>query len=132
MSETLSIGAVAERAGLQASAIRYWERLGLLPKPARDGGRRRYDPGVLDLLAAIEVAKAAGFSLREIKHLFRGFDSRTRPSERWRRMATAKLEELDAMAARIEGMRALLERGLDCGCLTLEDCRLVREHATGV
>ena len=123
---TLSIGTVAERAGVQTSTIRYYERLGLLPPPGRTSGRRRYDPGVLELLAAIEVAKAAGFSLREIKQLFVGFEAGSSPSQRWSALAAAKLQELDAQAARIEAMRALLERGLECGCLTLDDCRLVR------
>ena len=122
---TLAIGEVAERAGLQTSAIRYYERVGLLPAPERISGRRRYRPEVLQLLAAIEVSKAAGFSLEEVKRLFHGFDQATPPSERWRELAATKLEELDVLAERLEGMRALLERGLECGCLSLEDCELV-------
>lgn len=126
MDGTLAIGEIAARAGLQTSAIRYYERVGLLPAPARVSGRRRYGPEVLQLLAAIEASKAAGFSLDEIKRLFHGFDAATSPSERWHGLAAAKLAELDALADRIEGMRALLQRGLECGCLTLEDCELLR------
>jgi MerR family transcriptional regulator, redox-sensitive transcriptional activator SoxR len=125
---TLSIGEVAERAGLRASAIRYYERSGLLPPPERRAGQRRYGPGVLDLLLAIGVSKEAGFSLAEIRRLLGGFADATPPSERWRRLAEAKLEELDSLADRIEGMRALLHRGLECGCLRLEDCELLRER----
>jgi MerR family redox-sensitive transcriptional activator SoxR len=125
---TLAIGEVAERAGLQTSAIRYYERVGLLPAPERISGRRRYGPEVLQLLAAIEASKAAGFSLEEIKRLFHGFDRATPPSARWRELATTKLEELDGVAERLEGMRSLLQRGLECGCLSLEDCKLVSER----
>jgi MerR family redox-sensitive transcriptional activator SoxR len=128
VAESLAIGEVADRAGLQPSAIRYYERLGLLPAPARTSGRRRYGPEVLDLLAAIEVAKAAGFSLQEVGQLMSGFDPATPPSARWAALAEGKLEELDRLAARIEGMRALLRRGLECGCLRLEDCELLAER----
>lgn len=128
-ADTLAIGEVAKRAGLQASAIRYYERVGLLPEPERNSGRRRYRPDVLQLLAAIEVSKDAGFSLEEIKRLFHGFDPATPPSQRWRRLAQAKVRELDALAERIEGMRLLLERGLECGCLRLEDCELLHARS---
>jgi MerR family redox-sensitive transcriptional activator SoxR len=121
----LSIGEVAERAGLRTSAVRYYERVGLLPPPERQSGRRRYDAGVVHLLAAIAVAKDAGFSLREIEHLFHGFDAAAAPSARWQALAEGKLAELDALAARIEAMRELLRHGLDCGCLQLEDCELI-------
>jgi MerR family transcriptional regulator, redox-sensitive transcriptional activator SoxR len=125
MDGRLAIGEVAHRAGLQASAIRYYERVGLLPAPERVGGRRRYGAEVLQLLAAIEVSKAAGFSLDEIRRLFDGFDGAVPPSERWRELTKAKLEQLDVLEERLEGMRALLQRGLECGCLRLEDCELV-------
>ena len=123
--QTLAIGEVARAAGVQASAIRYYERRGLLPAPARSGGKRRYDARVLQRLRVIEVAKQAGFSLREIGRLLGGFDRRTTPSERWRALAEDKLREVDAQIARAERMRAFLLRGLECGCLTLEDCRLL-------
>src|SRR5213080_3633848 len=58
---TISIGEVARRAGLQASAIRYYEKIGLLPKTQRISGQRRYEPNVLNYLEVIDVAKRAGF-----------------------------------------------------------------------
>jgi MerR family redox-sensitive transcriptional activator SoxR len=122
---TLAIGQIARAAAVEASTIRYYERQGLLPKPARAGGKRRYDAGVLQRLRVIEVAKQAGFSLREIRRLLYGFDRGATPSERWRALAEDKLRDVDALLARAEGMRALLLRGLQCGCLTLEDCELL-------
>jgi MerR family transcriptional regulator, redox-sensitive transcriptional activator SoxR len=124
-AETIAIGEVARRAGVETSTIRYYERVGLLPAPERQSGRRRYEPAVVTALAAIGVAKEAGFSLREIRQLFSGFESDVPPSERWSCMAHDKLRELDTLAEQIESMRALLRRGLECGCLTLEDCELV-------
>ena len=70
---TITIGEVARRAGLQTSAIRYYEKIGLLPKTQRVGGQRRYDTGVLNYLEVIDVAKRAGFRMDEIRHLFHGF-----------------------------------------------------------
>ena len=83
-------------------------------------------PDVLELLRVIEVSKAAGFTLAEIEHLMHGFDAATSPSERWRRLAEDKLREVDAVIERAQGMRALLRRGVECGCLTLADCELLR------
>jgi MerR family redox-sensitive transcriptional activator SoxR len=103
--------------------MRYYERLGLLPKPERVNGRRRYDPDVLHLLAAIEVSKRAGFLLAEIATLF-SFAPSVSPSERWQRLAQSKLEEIEALIVRAEAMREVLRRGLECGCLSMEDCEL--------
>ena len=125
---TLSIGEVARRAGIQASTIRYYERMSLLEPPERQGGKRRYQPSVLSVLAAIGAAKEAGFSLREIKLLFDGFERDVPPSERWQRFAGDKLRELDALAERLEAMRRLLHEGLECGCLRLEHCELISQR----
>lgn len=122
---SLSIGEVAERAGLQSSAIRYYERIGLLPSAERQSGQRRYGEDVLTLLAVIEVSKEAGFTLKEIRRLISGFGSEVPPSERWRTLAEGKLTELDSLAARIDAMRFVLRRGVECGCLRLEDCELL-------
>jgi MerR family transcriptional regulator, redox-sensitive transcriptional activator SoxR len=121
----LAIGDVALAAGVKPSAIRFYERKGLLPAPQRSGGQRRYSANILQLLRVIEVSKAAGFTLKEIEDLLHGFERRTPPSKRWRARTEEKLRELDTLIARADGMRALLKRGLECGCLTLEDCSLI-------
>jgi DNA-binding transcriptional MerR regulator len=114
----MAIGEVAARAGVAPSALRYYERLGLLPAPVRSSGRRRYTDDVLVRLRVIAFAQGCGFTLREVRELFGG-----RPySARLRALAGRKLGELEEAAARIEAMRALLRSALRCDCLTLEQC----------
>src|SRR4051812_49262511 len=121
MSE-LSIGDIGQRARIQPSAIRYYERMGLLPKAARASGRRRYDESVLEWLAFIALAREAGFTIAEIKRLVSGFKPGTPPAARWAELASRKLAEIDAMVARAERMRSILKVALDCGCFRLDDC----------
>src|SRR5215470_7386122 len=97
----LSISDVAHRARLRPSAIRYYEKLGLLPAPERVSGQRRYDRTVLYRLAVIQQARQAGFGLNEIKTLFFGFQTGTRAEARWRKLADQKLTELDTLADQI-------------------------------
>jgi MerR family redox-sensitive transcriptional activator SoxR len=123
--EEMNIGEVARRAGLQPSAIRYYESAGILPAPARTNGRRRYDSSVLQRLAAIQVARQAGFSIGDMRTLFQGFAENTPLSARWQALANNKLAELDALISRAQGMKRLLEQGLTCRCLRLEDCELL-------
>ena len=118
----MTIGEVAERAGLRASAIRYYEDVGLLPAPERVNGRRRYGPETVERLEVIRFAQAAGLSLDEVRVLFHGFGVDVPSPPRWREVATRKLAELDEQAARIGRMRRVLEATLACGCVTLEDC----------
>jgi len=119
---------VARRAGINASAIRYYEKAGLLPEPERVNGRRRYGPEVLDLLAVIRVAQRAGFTIAETRTLMAGFSVEGPPSERWRVLAREKLAEVVALIDRAEAMKGLLERGLRCECLSIEDCALLEEE----
>lgn len=118
----MSIGEVGRRTGFEPTAIRYYERLGLLPKPQRAGGKRRYDASVLEWLALISLARAGGFTMAETKRLVAGFTPGTKPNARWRQLAAQKLADIDEMVARAERMRAVLRIGLDCGCLRLQDC----------
>ena len=114
----LAIGEVARRAGLRTSAVRYYERLGLLPSPPRESGRRRYDDGVFARLRVIAFARDCGFSLREIRQLFAG-----RPySAALRSLARRTRGEMGQAIARLEAMRSLLGTALRCDCLTLEQC----------
>ena len=128
MSAALSIGEVARRAGVSASAIRYYEEAGLLGEPERMGGKRRYDEGVLRSLALIGGAKRAGFTLSEIRTLLHGFPAGTGAAKRWRELAVEKLAEVDEATLQLRETRGLLEEALRCQCASLDECaRLLHE-----
>jgi MerR family redox-sensitive transcriptional activator SoxR len=120
--DSLAIGEVARRAGIRASAIRYYEEAGLIPSPARVGGRRRYSAVVLESLDLIRLAQRAGFTIQEVRTLLHGFRHATPASERWRNMAERKLVELAARIAEAQRMRDLLELLKECDCDTLGEC----------
>ena len=117
------ISEVARRVGLQPSAIRYYEMIGLLPPARRISGQRRYDTTVLYRLAVIQRARQVGFTLDEIRQLFFGFRSVTRASERWQELSRKKLAELDGLMDGINTMQNLLNKMMqDCRCDTLDQC----------
>lgn len=122
MSETLSIGEVARRAGLHTSAVRYYESIGLVEPPRRVSGRRRYEAGVVRRLIAIRSARALGLSLAEIAALLDGFAAATPPSARWQSLAEAKVPEIDAAIEALTLLKHLLAAGSECACPTIEDC----------
>jgi len=111
----MSIGEVARSAGVRSSALRYYEGELLCE--------------VLDRLAVVRVAQQAGFTISEIRTLLDGFSEDTAPSERWRILAQDKLPEVEALVERALSMKDLLERGLRCECLRLEECSLVGNGA---
>lgn len=127
----MTIGALAGISRVPASTIRYYEDLGLLPRPARVSGQRVFDEPDLDRLLVISFAKEAGFSLREIRQLFEGFAADTPAGARWKKLAAAKLVELEALAVRLEGMKKLLKRAIRCGCIELESCGRLFRGSTG-
>jgi len=135
MVESLSIGEVARSTGLRPSALRFYEGVGLLPQPERTSGRRRYGGKVLrevlSRLAFVRVAQQAGFTISEIATLLDGFSDDTPPSDRWRVLAQEKLPEVEALVERALGMKDLLERGLRCECVSMDDCTLVDKGAPG-
>ncbi len=120
----LTIGEVARRAGVATSSIRYYERIGLLPEPARAGGQRRYDADVLGKLGFIGVAQSAGFKLREIKELVNGVDGANGLGEPMRALSSQKLGEVEALLERTKAMKGWLEVAKECGCATPAECAL--------
>jgi MerR family redox-sensitive transcriptional activator SoxR len=120
----LTIGEVARRAGVAASSIRYYERIGLLPEPDRLKGQRRYDADVLGKLGFIGVAQSAGFKLREIKELIEGVDGADGMGEQMRSLSTRKLGEVDALLERTQAMKGWLEVAKECGCASPAECAL--------
>jgi len=121
---TLSIGEVANQAGVNVSAIRFYERQGLLPEPERVGGQRRYSTAVVQRLGIIDAAKQAGFSLDEVGILLASTDQGAPAHEQLRALAAQKLPEIDALIERAESMRAWLTAASKCGCETLDACAL--------
>lgn len=120
--KSLSIGEVAKQAGIAASAIRYYEAEGLLPRPERRSGRRVYDESVIGRLAIIHLAKSAGFTVTEVKRLLGGFARRTAPGRRWRTLAESKMADLDERIAEAERMKRVLQVVMRCECPTFTDC----------
>ena len=119
--QDLSIGEVAKLAGVQPSALRFYERAGVIPKPARINGRRRYSAELVRLITIARFAQSVGFSLEEIRLLF----SQAKPStvsRRWRPIATAKVQQLEQTISRAKSMKKAIEAGLQCGCIRVEDC----------
>ena len=126
----MTIGELAAKAGLRPSAIRYYESAGILPLPVRASGRRVYREDALARLAVLQFAQAGSFSIREIRELFAGSAGERAVSMRWRRLASAKLVELDALVVRVASMKRLLQQALRCGCVDVEECgRAIQRRA---
>lgn len=122
MPAAMPIGEVARAAGIAPSAIRYYEKAGLLPKPGRQSGQRRYGAETGARLRIIQLAREAGFTIAETRTFLSGFSPSTTPAARWRALAERKLAELEAQSQRIGRMKRLLESSFHCGCLRIEDC----------
>ena len=116
----LTIGQVATRAGINSSAVRYYERVGVLPPPERVSGQRRYGDETIRRLQVIDIAKRAGFSLEEIGLLLNDSSAETQ----LRTLAERKLPEVEALIARAEAMRDWLLKARHCHCSSLELCAL--------
>ena len=114
----LTIGELARRAGVTASALRYYEELGLLPAPARVSGQRRYPESAARLVAAILLYSDAGFTLAEQKALMAPRDG----TAGWRRLAQRKLAELDEQIARAQAVREAISHGLRCPHEDITQC----------
>jgi MerR family redox-sensitive transcriptional activator SoxR len=121
----LSIGQVASEAGVRTSSIRYYESVGVLPEPERQGGQRRYGPDAVQRLKVIDVAQQAGFSLSEIRELLESSEGEV--SERLKALAQRKLPEVEELIARAQAMKAWLETATGCNCSTLDVCALFDE-----
>jgi DNA-binding transcriptional MerR regulator len=114
----LDIAEVAERSGMAPSALRFYERRGLITSDGRNGLRRTYLPAVLDRLALISCARAAGFTLAEVGRFLCATPDDT---ELRRRMATKALE-LDEEIERLRRMRESLRHASTCTHVPLVEC----------
>jgi len=118
----ISIGQLAARAEVNASTLRYYESVGLLPAPARVNGQRRYEESLIDRINFIKIAQQTGFSIQEIAILLEGFESGDSLSDRWEQMAKQKRTELEERKRKLNSMIQILDSGLNCKCLTWSEC----------
>ena len=107
----LPIGELARRTGVATSALRYYERLGLLPPAERASQRRHYPPSTADRVALIRLYQDAGFTLAEIGPMIA---TASQGRQAWRRLAEGKIAELDARIAEAQRARDLITHGLNC------------------
>src|SRR5207245_1561624 len=115
----MKIGQLARTAGLNASAIRYYEKRGLLAPPQRLGGQRRFASDALSRVLLIRFATDMGFTLAEIKLFLNGLRDNTPVGPRWKKLATRKLAEVDENIARSLKLKSLLQKLLHCRCDSL-------------
>jgi MerR family redox-sensitive transcriptional activator SoxR len=118
----MKIGQLAGSAGLNASAIRYYEKRGLLAPPQRKGGQRRYASDALSRVLLIRFATEMGFTLAEIKLFLSGLHDNTPVGARWKKLATRKLIEVEQNIARSFQLKSLLQGLLHCHCPSLQFC----------
>jgi MerR family transcriptional regulator, redox-sensitive transcriptional activator SoxR len=122
----LSIGDVAERSGVAPSALRFYERRGLIASARTDGNQRRYDRAVLRRLAFIQAGRAAGISLERIGSALGTLPASRTPSRRdWERLSNRWRDDLDARIETLQALRERLTTCIGCGCLSLDRCELL-------
>ena len=123
--DLLPIGELAARSGIAASALRYYEDLGLIHSERTSGGQRRYRRSTLRLLAFIRAAQRIGLSLDEVGASLAGLpaDHVPTPTE-WNHVAGAWRQRIDDQIAELQRLKAKLTDCVGCGCLSLSRCGL--------
>jgi MerR family redox-sensitive transcriptional activator SoxR len=122
-NDVLTVSEVAHRSGFAASALRYYEKEGLIEASRTSGGQRRYARSVLRRLAFIRAASNVGLSLDEIRTELGQLPSgRTPTKSDWHRISGHWRTRLDEQVAALEALRDKLDSCIGCGCLSLKQC----------
>ena len=124
-SELLTIGEVARRSGVAASALRFYEERGLIASERAGSGHRRYPRSVLRRVAFVVFAQRIGLTLDEIGAELAKLPPDRAPTRRdWSRLSSGWSERIDDRIAELQRLKAGLTECIGCGCLSLERCRL--------
>ena len=118
----MKIGELAKSTGLNASAIRYYERINLLARAHRTGGQRRYPAEAVHRVLLIRFAGDMGFTLAEIKIFLSGLRDHSPVGPRWRRLAACKITEAERTMERSLRLKSLFQHLLRCRCASLQVC----------
>jgi MerR family transcriptional regulator, redox-sensitive transcriptional activator SoxR len=121
----IPIGELARRAGVAASALRFYEAQGLIAAGRSSGGRRQYPREVLRRVAFIRAAQAVGLSLADIQQALASLPGARTPTQAdWQRLSRAWQPLLDERIAAMTRLRDQLSSCIGCGCLSLRRCAL--------
>jgi MerR family redox-sensitive transcriptional activator SoxR len=124
--ETLAIGDFAARSGVAPSALRYYEKEGLIRSTRTGGNQRRYLRSELRRVAFIKIAQQVGVSLDEIRDALAALpDNRTPTKADWARLSARWRHKLEDRIALMERLRDQLTGCIGCGCLSLQRCSLM-------
>jgi len=126
MPTDLTIGEVASRSGVSPSALRFYEREGLIVSRRTTGNQRRYERAVLRRVALIQAGRAAGIPLERIRAALATLPAHRTPTRRdWQRLSRGWREDIDQRIAILEALRNRLTTCIGCGCLSIDACGLL-------
>jgi len=124
-TDLLTVGEIARRSGFADSAVRYYERLGLLPASRTSGGQRRFERSTLRRLAFIRAARNIGLSLDEVADALASLPAGRTPTRAdWARLSSSWRERLDNQIDALVALRDGLDSCIGCGCLSLDRCAI--------
>ena len=125
LPERITIGELSVRSGIATSALRFYEKEGLLHADRTGGGQRRYHRSALRRVAFIRAAQEVGLTLDEIRAALASLpDARTPTAEDWQRLSRGFKRRLDERIAALTQLRDKLTSCIGCGCLSLQKCQL--------
>lgn len=124
--ELMTIGEMSRRTGVAASALRFYEDLGLIASLRSDGNQRRYPRHMLRRISLISVAKRLGIPLTDVQAVFAHVPLDTTPShEDWQRASRRWKKQLEERRLAIERLERELTGCIGCGCLSMKACGLL-------
>ena len=136
--DLLTVGQVADRSGFATSALRYYERVGLVTATRTSGGQRRYERNVLRRLAFVRAARNVGLTLDEVEQALSTLPKGRAPNRSdWARLSRGWRERLDQQIKALTALRDGLDSCIGCGCLSLRTCAIqnpadiAASHAVG-
>jgi len=126
MHEQLTIGQLAERSGVAASALRFYEQMGLIHSERNPSGHRRYPRAALRRVAFIVFAQRIGLSLQDVASELRKLPRHEVPTATdWSKLSKTWKSRIDERIAELERLRDSLDECIGCGCLSMKKCQLV-------
>jgi MerR family transcriptional regulator, redox-sensitive transcriptional activator SoxR len=128
-TDLLTVSDVAHRSGFAASALRFYEKEGLIAASRTAGGQRRYERSVLRRLAFIRAARHVGLGLDEVRDVLAQLPSERTPNRAdWTRISRSWRSRIDEQIAALEALRDGLDSCIGCGCLSLQRCRMSNQE----